>query len=78
MKKHFITFLFFVYSILGFSQFINNFCESNFTNDRSTSNYVKVYLTSDKQDLNGYFVKIKRESGSVNIGRFKEVIVLNR
>ena len=38
--------------------------------DPSTSNYAKVYLTSDEQNLssnlNGYFVKIGGESGSVD------------
>ena len=36
----------------------------------STSNYAKVYLTSDEQDLslnlNGYFVKLGGESGMVD------------
>ena len=38
--------------------------------DPSTSNYAKVYLTSDEEDLsgdlNGYFVKIGGESGAVD------------
>ena len=121
MKKHFIIFLFLVYSITGFSQFADDFSDGNFTNnpiwlgnienfevdtsfklrlndsitntsylstssqaiingswefeikldfDPSTSNYAKVYLTSDEQDLsgdlNGYFVKIGGESGAVD------------
>ena len=32
MKKHFITFLFFVYSILGFSRFSDDFPDRAFTN----------------------------------------------
>ena len=32
MKKHFLTFLFFAYSILGFSQFTDDFSDGNFTN----------------------------------------------
>ena len=121
MKKHFLTFLFFAYSVLGFSQFSDDFSDGNFTNnpiwvgaagnfevdtafklhlndtitnisylsttsqaiingswefeiklefDPSTSNYAKVYLTSDEQDLTGslkgYFVKIGGESGAID------------
>jgi hypothetical protein len=121
MKKNFITFLFFLYSILGFSQFTDDFSDGDFVNnpiwmgnignfevdtafklhlndtiantsylstsshaiikgswefeikmqfDPSTSNYAKVYLTSDKQDLNGslngYFIKIGGESGMID------------
>jgi len=32
MKKHFITFLFFVYSILGFSKFTDDFSRGDLTN----------------------------------------------
>ena len=121
MKKHFVIFLFFAYSVLGFSQFTDHFSDGDFINnpiwlgdignfevdtgfklhlndsitntsylstssqaivngswefeiklefDPSTSNYAKVYLTSDEQDLNGdlngYFVKIGGESGAVD------------
>ena len=121
MKKHFLTFLFFAYSVLGFSQFSDDFSDGNFTNnpiwvgaagnfevdtafklhlndtitnisylsttsqaiingswefeiklefDPSTSNYAKVYLISDEQDLTGslkgYFVKIGGESGAID------------
>ena len=121
MKKLFLIFLFFIYSILGFSQFIDNFSDGDFTNnpswtgslnnfeidtafrlhlndtisntsylstlsnsilngiwefdvkldfEPSTSNYAKVYLTSNKEDLtgglNGYFVKIGGESNAVD------------
>ena len=121
MKKHFLTFLFFAYSVLGFSQFADDFSDGNFTNnpiwvgaagnfevdtafklhlndtitnisylsttsqaiingswefeiklefDPSTSNYAKVYLISDEQDLTGslkgYFVKIGGESGAID------------
>jgi gliding motility-associated-like protein len=121
MRKHFLTFIFLVQSLVGFSQFTDDFSDGNFTNnpswlgnigsfevdssfklhlndsiantsyltiqsqaiinaswefeiklefDPSTSNYAKVYLVADKEDLttdlNGYFVKIGGESGAVD------------
>jgi len=121
MKTRLLTFMFFAQSLVGFSQFSDDFYDGDFTNNPtwigdagnfevdttyklhlndsvtntsylstasqaiingswefeikmdfspSTSNYARVYLTSDEQDLssnlNGYFVKIGGESGTVD------------
>ena len=121
MRKHLLTFIFLVQSLIGFSQFSDEFSDGNLTNnptwlgnigsfevdttfklhlndsiantsyltiqsqaiinaswefeiklefDPSTSNYAKVYLVADQEDLttdlNGYFVKIGGESGTVD------------
>ncbi|MBC8266975.1 MAG: lamin tail domain-containing protein [Flavobacteriales bacterium] len=121
MRKHLLTFIFLAQSLMGFSQFTDNFSDGDFTNNPvwsgdvgnfevdtafklhlndtiantsylstpsqaiingiwefevkmafspSTSNFAKVYLIADKQDLsgnlNGYFVKIGGQSESVD------------
>ena len=121
MRKHLLTFIFLAQSLVGFSQFTDDFSDGDFTNNPnwigdlgnfevdtafklhlndtvantshlstqsnaiingvwefdvtldfapSTANYAKVYLISDEQDLsgnlNGYFVKIGGESGTID------------
>ncbi|MGY8988569.1 MAG: lamin tail domain-containing protein, partial [Flavobacteriales bacterium] len=121
MKKLLLAFIFFTQSLVGFSQFLDDFSDGDFTNNPtwigdvsnfevdatyklhlndsvtntsylsvasqaiingswkfdvwfdfppSTSNYAKVYLTSDEQELssalNGYFIKIGGESGVID------------
>ena len=121
MKKCFFTFIFISYALIGYSQFIDDFSDGNFTfnpvwigdvgnfevdsleklhlNDTisntsylsteskaiingiwefevkmsfapSSSNYSKVYLISDEQDLtsslNGYYVRIGGQSGTID------------
>ena len=133
MRKQLFTFIVSIQSIVGFSQFTDDFSDGDFTNNPvwsgsmgsfevdaafqlhlndtvanvsylatesnaiengswefdvqmdfspSTSNYSKIYLVADEQNLsgnlNGYFVKIGGQSGSGNVDRYKEVVVLRR
>ena len=53
MKKYFVAFLFFIYSILEFSQFITDFSDRDFVNSPLWLADIEGSLTSDEQDLNG-------------------------
>ena len=79
MRKHLLAFIFLAQSLVGFSQFTDNFSDEDFTNPSNWIGDIGNFEmdTALKLHLNDIvWMEVFSENG--NVGRFKEVVVLSR
>ena len=79
MRKHLLAFIFLAQSLVGFSQFTDDFSDENFTTTPNWTGDIgnfEVYTALKLHSNDIVWMEVFSENG--NVGRFKEVVVLSR
>ncbi len=79
MRKHLLVFIFLGQSLVGFSQFTDDFSDEDFTNNYNWISYIDDFEVDTVLKLHSnYIVWIEVFSENGNVDRFKEVAILNQ